>query len=232
MNQGIFITGTDTGIGKTFVAGLLLAALRRRGMPATAFKPIACGNSGRNDAKLYHSLMDGEISVDEINPVWLQHPLAPSVAAKLAGRRIDLRKVFTGYRSLVGSYDFVLVEGIGGWLVPITRNYFVRELANDLKLPVLIVARPGLGTLNHTLLTVESVRAAKLKIAAVILNHSTAAKSSLAERTNADALRGLTNLPVLTIPFCGPAMPTSAGIKHALQQSGVRHVLGEIQSHL
>ncbi len=165
MKSGIFITGTDTGVGKTHVTAGLLTELRRRGISAAAFKPIACGPGGRHDAKIYAAIMNHEQPLNVINPVYLRHPLAPSVAARIERKRIDLRKILATYRYLAKNYDVVLVEGAGGLLVPIQKNYFVADLAKALKLPVLIVARLGLGTINHTLLTVREARARKLKVA-------------------------------------------------------------------
>lgn len=198
--RGLFITGTDTGVGKTFVAALLLAELRRRGVRAAAFKPIACGAGGRADARLFAELMDGEATLEEINPIYLRKPLAPYVAARLEKRKIDFRRIYSAFRSLVSRYDFVFVEGAGGWLVPITGKFFVRELALELKLPVLVVARLRLGTLNHTLLTLESVRGVGLSVAGIVLSDATGARRGWAERTNPAALRRLTGLPVAEVP--------------------------------
>src|SRR5213593_2087581 len=105
MNRSVFITGTDTGVGKTYVAAALLAELRRRGVRAAAFKPIACGAGGRNDAKLYTRLTNNEQPLDVINPVYLRRPLAPSVAARLEQRTIDLKKVFASYQLLATKYS-------------------------------------------------------------------------------------------------------------------------------
>jgi len=227
--RGIFITGTDTGVGKTHVTALLLAELRRRGLPAAGFKPIACGSGGRDDARTYWKLMDNEVPLDVINPVYLRHPLAPSVAAKLEGRRIDLDKIKSVFCLLTSDFSPVLVEGAGGLLVPIlsrcqkaarnsvpylspvghaiacrrsgTQPYFVADLARQLDLPLIIVARLGLGTLNHTLLTVRQAQAMKLKIAGVILNDTTGQRG-LAERTNAQTIAELTGVPLLgVVPY-------------------------------
>jgi len=198
MIQNYFITGTDTGVGKTHVTAALLAELRRRGLPAAGFKPIACGADGRNDARTYRKLMGNAVPLDIINPIYLRHPLAPSIAARLEGRRIDLRQIAAFYYVLASDFSPVLVEGAGGLLVPIKRNYFVADLARQLDLPVIIVARLGLGTLNHTLLTVRQAQAMKLKVAGVILNDTTG-KRGLAERTNLIAIPKLTGVPLLGV---------------------------------
>ena len=198
MNQNYFITGTDTGVGKTHVTALLLAELRRRDLPAAGFKPIACGTGGRTDARIYRKLMRNEVPLDVVNPIYLRHPVAPSVAAKLEGRRIDLDKIQSTFRILSSIFRPVLVEGAGGLLVPIRRNYFVADLIHQLDLPVIIVARLGLGTLNHTLLTIRQAQAMKLKIAGIILNNTTG-RHGLAERTNAKAITELAGVPLLGV---------------------------------
>jgi dethiobiotin synthetase len=201
MNQNYFITGTDTGVGKTHITALLLAELRRRGLPAAGFKPIACGTGGRADARTYRKLMRNEVPLDVINPVYLRHPVAPSVAAKLEGRQIDTDRIQSIFRILALIFRPVLAEGAGGLLVPIRRNYFVADLIRQLDLSVIIVARLGLGTLNHTLLTIRQAQAMKLKVAGVILNDTTG-KRGLAERTNAKAITELAGVPLLgVVPY-------------------------------
>jgi dethiobiotin synthetase len=202
--MNLFITGTDTGVGKTYVTTLLLAELRRRGIKAAGFKPIACGPGGRDDARQYWELMNHEVPLDVINPVYLRHSLAPSVAANLEHRRIDLRQVLANYQLLTTNYHPVLVEGAGGLLVPIKRGYFVADLARDLGLPVVIVARLGLGTINHTLLTVRQAQATGLKVAGIVLNDTTGQRR-LAERTNIEVLPQLAGVPLLgVVPYGRP----------------------------
>jgi dethiobiotin synthetase len=194
MKRGLFITGTDTGVGKTYVTALILAELRRQGVRAAAFKPIACGRGGRRDAEIYRRLMHNEVPLDVINPIYLEHPLAPSVAARLEHRRLDLRKIHSAFRLLSSVFCPVLVEGAGGVLVPIKQIYFVADLARDLGLPVVIVARLGLGTINHTLLTVRQTR----NTAGIVLNDTTG-KRGLAETTNIEEIPKLTGVPLLTV---------------------------------
>jgi dethiobiotin synthetase len=197
MRSGIFITGTDTGVGKTYVTALILAELRRRGVKAAAFKPIACGRGGRHDAEIYRRLMDNEQPLHVINPVYLKHPLAPSVAARLENRRINLQSIHAAYARLTTLYAPLLVEGAGGLLVPIKQDYFVADLAKDLQLPVLIVARLGLGTINHTLLTVRQAK----NVAGIVLNDTTG-KRGLAEKTNIVEIPRLTGVPLLgVVPY-------------------------------
>jgi dethiobiotin synthetase len=211
MQQNLFITGTDTAVGKTHVTAALLTELRRRGVSAAAFKPIACGKGGRHDAEIYASIMDHEQPLDMINPIYLRHPLAPSVAAKLERKSIDLRKILRAYQQLAANYSVVLVEGAGGLLVPIRENYFVADLAKELKLPLVIVARLGLGTINHTLLTVHQSNSYRLKIAGLVLNDTAGGRHGLAERTNIQFLPELCKVPLLGVaPHGKKALPTAA----------------------
>ena len=199
MTKGIFVTGTDTGVGKTHVTVLLLTELRWRGVRAAAFKPISCGPGGRRDAEIYAELMNHEQPLNVLNPIYLRRPLAPSVAAKLERRRIDLKAIRHCYSLLTTHYSTVLVEGAGGLLVPIVQNYFVADLARDLGLPVLIVARLGLGTINHTLLTVRQAQAMGLHVCGIVLNDTVGGKHGPAEKTNIVEIPKLCGVPLLDV---------------------------------
>lgn len=197
--KGIFVTGTDTGIGKTYVTAALLTELRRRGVSAAAFKPIACGAGGRHDAEIYAAIMDHEQPLDVINPIYLRHALAPSVAAALERTRIDLRRVLRAYQRLATDYSIVLVEGAGGLLVPIRDDYFVADLAKMLKLPLLVVARLGLGTINHSLLTVWQARAMKMTVRGIVLNDTVGGRRGLAAKTNIKTVPEVCGVPLLGV---------------------------------
>ena len=198
-HTGLFTTGTDTGVGKTHVTALILSELRRRGVRVAAFKPIACGAGGRHDAEIYAAIMNHEQPLDVINPVYLRHPLAPSVAAKLEGKRIDLKPILRAYKQLTAEYPVVLVEGAGGLLVPIRDDYFVADLARKLKLPLLVVARLGLGTINHSLLTVRAARSMGLDVRGIVLNDTVGGRRSLAAKTNIKAVPELCATPLLGV---------------------------------
>jgi len=211
MQQNLFITGTDTAVGKTHVTAALLTELRRRGISAAAFKPIACGTGGRHDAEIYAAIMNHEQPLDVINPIYLRHPLAPSVAAKLERKRIDLHKILRTYHQLSANYSVILVEGAGGLLVPIRENYFVADLAKALNLPLLIVARLGLGTINHSLLTVRQSHSYRLKIAGFVLNDTVGRRYGLAEKTNIHVLPRLCKVPLLgVVPHGKKALSAAA----------------------
>jgi len=193
----LFLTGTDTGVGKTFVAVQLLRLLRAAGVASVGMKPICCGD--REDARQLLAASTEGTTLDEINPVWLQSPAAPSVAAEIEHVEIDLAKIDQHFRVLAERFEVVIVEGVGGWLVPITSDLFVSDLAKRLDLPVVIIAENRLGCLNHTLLTVNSVRNRGVAVAAVVLNEA-GATADLAQSTNEGELRRL--LPdTLLIPL-------------------------------
>jgi len=184
----LFLTGTGTGVGKTFVAIELLYWLRAHGIRAAGMKPICCGD--REDARRLLAASAEGISIEELNPVWLQSPVAPSVAAQIEQVEIDLGKIQNCFRNLSERFDTVIVEGVGGWLVPITTNLFVGDFAKQLDLPVAIVAENRLGCLNHILLTLESVQRRGLVCAGVILK-SANGPTDLAQSTNETELRRL-----------------------------------------
>jgi dethiobiotin synthetase len=195
-----FITGTDTGVGKTHVTAWLVRAWRRVGHDAAALKPIATGD--RDDALALQRAMDARLPLDEINPVHFAEPAAPLVAAQAEKRTIDFPKLNAGIRATCARFSHVAVEGVGGWRVPLAPGYEVREWARELALPVVVVARGSLGTLNHTQLTVESIRAAGVACAGIIVNPGPGEISpdlDLVLRRNAALLRDLLALPVLEL---------------------------------
>ncbi len=197
--MSFFVTGTDTGVGKTHTAVQVLRLLRKSGKSCAAFKPICCGD--RQDAERLLAVSDSGLSLDQINPVWLKAPAAPLVAAELEDTEIDLAKIVGAFRALQKTVELVLVEGVGGWLVPIRmdsdRPYLVSDLAAELGLPVLIVALNRLGCLNHTALTEEGVRSRGLDCLGVVLNHIPRS-DEVAVRTNAEVLKRTLKTPVLT----------------------------------
>jgi dethiobiotin synthetase len=205
---GIFITGTDTEIGKTVIAGGLAAALKTAGVDVGVMKPIASGGVERKgrvvseDALFLKSAAQVDDALDLINPICLRHPLAPSVAAELEGVSIDLRQIDEAFAELRQRHEFIVVEGVGGIAVPICEEMLVADMAQRFQLPLLIVARPNLGTINHTVLTVEFARSYNLEICGIVLNVSQGESKGLAEETNPKELARLTHLPILgTVPF-------------------------------
>lgn len=208
----MLVTGTDTGIGKTFVSAGLAAELARRGLPVGVMKPFATGARrlrGRlvsDDALLLKKAAGVDDPLDLINPVCLKPPLAPEVAARVARKPITPGTVWAAYRILSQRHRPMVVEGVGGLLVPLFTRFTVADLAKKLRLPLLIVTRPALGTLNHTALTVQAARRAGLRVLGLVINHTVRARKGLAERTNPEALRRLTGVPILgEVPYGGSA---------------------------
>ena len=166
--RGIFVTGTDTEIGKTAITAGLAAVLKRRGIDAGVMKPISAG--GRADAELLRRAAQSDQSLDTINPIFLRDPLSPNIAAAREERVLDLTPVFDAFDRLSKIHDYLLVEGVGGLLVPIADDFLVVDLAARFDLSLLIVARAALGTINHTLLTIEAAQSRSLQINSVIYN--------------------------------------------------------------
>ncbi|MDH4028197.1 MAG: dethiobiotin synthase, partial [Nitrospirota bacterium] len=215
MNKGIFITGTDTGVGKTFVSAGIIRAMREAGIAVCPMKPVESGCRTINgrlvpaDAMKLIRVSGVKESVELINPYRFKHPLAPAVAAEIEGVKISRKRILSAYERLSKKYDVTIVEGAGGIMVPVYKKYLFIDLAKDLGLPVIIVSRPGLGTINHTLLTIEAARNRGLRVAGVVINYSIKTKKGLSERTNPAVIESLGGAPVLGIvPYSSnPAGP-------------------------
>ena len=197
MIQSIFITGTGTEIGKTVIAGGLAAALKQSGINVGVMKPISAG--GMDDAQFLKHAAQTSDELSLINPICLRQPLAPSVAARIENKEIDLSRIEVAFAELQERYDFVIVEGVGGIAVPIRDDFFVIHLIQRLQLPILIVAATGLGTLNHTLLTVAFARQFNVQIIGIVLNSSEPRTAGIAEATNPVEIEKLTGLPVMGV---------------------------------
>lgn len=191
--MSFFITGTDTGVGKTYVTRLIVETLRNAGQDAVGYKPVACGD--RQDAVIL-AAASGGLELDEVNPVYLNTPVAPYVAGMLENRTVDPAVLIAGYHQLAARHANVLVEGAGGWEVPLAANYRVSDLAADLKLPVILVAGNKLGALNHIILTVNAIRAKGLVCAGIILNQLED-EMDTAMITNKGVVEDLTGVPLL-----------------------------------
>lgn len=201
--RGVFITATDTEVGKTFVAAGLARALKDLGLDVGVMKPIASGGR-RTKAGLVSDdaleLAKAAQTMDEpalVNPVCLEAPLAPLVAARLEGRRVDLGVVWRAYETLAERHDFLVVEGVGGLLVPIDEGATVLDLIAMLRLPVLVVTRPTLGTINHTLLTVRHAREHGVDVVGLVVNAAEPVEPGAAVETNPAVLEEWARVPVL-----------------------------------
>lgn len=195
MNQGIFVVGTDTGVGKTVVAAGIAGALHRMGVDVGVMKPISSGS--REDARFLLKSIGSPDPLDLVNPIHLSFPLAPYTAARLLRKRLDLRKAMHAFQALSKRHEFLVAEGIGGLLVPIRKKFLVVDLVKQFGLPVMVVARTTLGTLNHTLLTVEALQRRRLPLVGIVLNGCEPSPNGLAVRTNPRILQHLTSCPIL-----------------------------------
>jgi dethiobiotin synthetase len=193
----LFITGTDTGVGKTYTAVVLLQLLGASGASCAGMKPICCGD--RRDAELLLAAGSDGLTIDDVNPVWLKTPAAPIVGSLMDKTEIDVDDILSGFHSLQNRVEHVIVEGVGGWMVPIHRDYFVSDLAVAMKLPVLAVAYNRLRCLNHAVLTVQSIVVGHgLRCLGLVLNPGGAGgPRDIATVTNADVLRKILDVPVL-----------------------------------
>ncbi len=180
-------------MGKTYVTRLMIEALREDGKDCVGFKPVSCGD--REDATILAEA-SGNLPVDEINPLHFNPPLAPHVAALLENTSIVPTDLVSSYRAFSEKHETVLVEGAGGWEVPITENYFISDLAKDLNLPVILVAANRLGALNHILLTLSAIKAKGLICAGIVLNQLED-EMDTPMITNKGIIESLTDVPLL-----------------------------------
>ena len=192
-----FITGTDTDSGKTYVTCLLLRALNAAGKPAVGFKPVCCGD--RLDVEALLAAGAPGPTPDDINPIFFAQPLSPLVAGWMANVPFDFAAITTAWENLSGKHEHILVEGAGGWEVPVTVKETMADVAVALGLPVVVVVNNRLGALNHTLLTVRAVQGRGLKVAAIVLNYPHDERDS-ASISNPAALREIfPGIPLLEV---------------------------------
>ncbi|MBN2653888.1 MAG: dethiobiotin synthase [Nitrospirae bacterium] len=224
MTKGVFITGTDTGVGKTFVSCMILRWLVKKGIRPGAMKPVetGCLTTGSGllpaDAASLKAASGMQNDISDIVPYMFDKPLSPYAASMKDGRIIDPRLIISQYVSLKSSFDFMVVEGAGGLLVPVCSGtsagigrsaYFYSDLVRDLQLPLLIVARAGLGTINHTMLTVRCALDEGLRVAGVVLNSASGASSDISEETNMSVLANICPVPVIvSIGYLGGDVDT------------------------
>jgi dethiobiotin synthetase len=215
MNHGVFITGTDTGVGKTVVTAALAVHLKKRGLSVGVMKPIetgvSAGRDAQSDAARLRSIIESEETAGAICPYPFELPVAPLAAAQAEGQTINPDTIKKVYRLLSSRYDCMVVEGVGGVQVPITRSDNVMSLIKHLRLPVVIVGRSGLGGINHALLTIEALRRKHIHIIALVLNRTHSVRSALArvqERSTLEILRKQSGIPVIgPLPY-EPGLPS------------------------
>jgi dethiobiotin synthetase len=221
--RGVFVTGTGTEVGKTVVAAAIARTLTADGKRVAVFKPAVTGleEPGETDHALLRRASGSSQSDEQIAPYRYQPPVSPHLAAELAGEEIDPDRLLAAARAAADGADTLVCEGVGGLLVPLRSGrlinprgdkvappYLVRDLAVDLSLPLVIAASPGLGTINHTLLTLSAARAAGLEVAAVVLTPWPDEPTEI-ERSNRDTIAALGDVKVETLPSLGLSDPVS-----------------------
>lgn len=207
MKKGFFVTATDTGVGKTIISSALILLLRSIGYNVCGMKPIETGCKKQDNSNILipsDGLFLKDISnvnedIELITPLRFKNPLAPLTASRIENKTIKLEKIYKAFLKLSSKYDVIIVEGIGGLLVPIKKDYFVLDLALELKLPLIIVTRPGLGTINHTLLTLRYALSEGLEVSGIVINYSEPPTSSIAEKTNYNILKQFSSVPIIGI---------------------------------
>lgn len=204
MGRGIFITGTDTGVGKTMTTAILACTLRQQGWRVGVMKPAETGCEERDgclvgaDASFLQALSGCEAPVEIVNPYRFREPVAPAVAAEREGGAIDLQHIAACYAQLAAEYDLVLVEGAGGLLVPLTEDKNYLDLCALLDIPLIVVARNVLGTINHTALTI-TVAAQRCRVLGIVLNTLEPQHSDSSQASNIDSLRRWGRAPLLGV---------------------------------
>ncbi len=201
MSKALYIIGTDTDVGKTVITGAIAAYLKKSGRDVGVYKPFQCAG---NDAAILQQLAQSQDEPKEINPYYFEEALAPAVAAERAQSHIDFVKVVETFRTLQTRHEILISEGAGGLLVPLIGNKTHIELLKELRVPVLVVGRLGLGTINHTLLTLEVLKHNHIPCYGVILNELSP-QNSVAEATNPQVLTDYYQVPLLGVfPYCPP----------------------------
>ncbi|MBI3399494.1 MAG: dethiobiotin synthase [Deltaproteobacteria bacterium] len=206
--KGFFITGTDTGVGKTFITAGIAVVLKEKGVDVGVMKPIETGCPGKDeklgpqDALFLKKAAGLSGDIDLINPYRFKAFLAPSIASRLENKSVDLKKIKECYDKLASQHKLMLVEGVGGLLVPLNETETVADLVKLLKLPLIIIAASRLGTINHTLLTVRYAQSIGIEVKGIILNYPAfSVDESLS--TNQGEVKRLTGLPIFgELPFC------------------------------
>jgi dethiobiotin synthetase len=224
MSKAWFVTGTDTGVGKTAISCALLAAAAQAGMRTAAVKPVAagCDDNGHNeDALQLLDCMTEPMDYAQVNPVALDEPIAPHIAAQRQGKRLQASRLAGICRGvMMGSADFVLIEGAGGWRVPISPRETLADLAIQLQVGVILVVGMRLGCINHALLTAEAIRRDGLVLAGWVANQP--GETMICHKENLDTLQRLIPAPLLgEVPQLIPFDPSEASTYLSL-----RHILG------
>jgi dethiobiotin synthetase len=208
--EGVFVTGTGTEVGKTVVAAAIAHTLAEQGRRVAVFKPAVTGldDEGEPDHALLRRAVGSEQTDSEIAPYRYDPAMSPHLAAFLAGEEISRERLLEAARTAAADTEALVCEGVGGLLVPLAIDYLVRDFAVDLGLPLVIAASPTLGTINHTLLTIEAARSAGLEVTAVVLTPWPDDPSPVGE-SNRETIAALGGVQVKTLPRLDLGSPSS-----------------------
>ncbi|XJZ28685.1 dethiobiotin synthase [Bacillota bacterium Lsc_1132] len=199
--NGFFVTGTDTDVGKTIISSGLAAVLKEQKIDVGVFKPLLSGISREDpesDTSILKQMSQTSLSYEDITPFEYKEPLAPYVAGKREGRIIGIEDVLRHWEMINRKHEFFIVEGAGGISVPLGEHFLVSDLMKAIQLPIVIVARPNLGTINHTFLTVQYAKSLGLTVAGIVIN-GRSDNPGLAEKTNPEIIEEICGVPVLGI---------------------------------
>ncbi|WP_088105828.1 dethiobiotin synthase [Halalkalibacter urbisdiaboli] len=199
--RGVFVTGTDTDVGKTVISSGIAAVLKEQGIDVGVFKPMLSGikrEEPESDTYWLKRMSETSLTLEEITPFQFNAPLAPGVAQELEGTNIELEQIMKHWECIRYKHEFFIAEGAGGISVPLGKDFVVGDVIKALKLPVVIVARPNLGTINHTCLTVEYGKKIGLSIHGIIIN-GISETPDLAEKTSPRVIEDMCGVPVLGV---------------------------------
>lgn len=239
-SKGFLVTGTDTGVGKTVVTAGLAGVFCRHGLDAVAIKPVHSGarlEDGElvpEDALFYRLATGLTYPLEQLNLYRFAPAVSPHLAAELSGQKVDPRRVVDFCQQALLRHQVTLIEGAGGLCVPLSGPHFtVADLARDLSLPLIVVARIGLGTINHTVLTVAYARNIGLRVAGIIFNSLRPGEAGPVERDNPGVIAEMTGVPVLGILPYLPGVSVEQGTCEGLVEAVEKHVLwGELLTYL
>ncbi len=216
MTKGIFITATDTGVGKTIASAMITRSLILNGFKTGVMKPFETGCIMQknelvpSDGMFLKEMAEVDDPIDLITSIRFELPLSPLAASRLEKKTVDIEKIFQSYEYLSKKYDFLVVEGAGGILVPVgikenarlkqgQRAIYISDIIKKLGIPIIVVSRPTLGTINHTLLTVNHALNEGIKVIGIIINHNNPPGIDISEKTNPDIIKELSPVPFLGI---------------------------------
>jgi dethiobiotin synthetase len=229
--HGCFITGTDTGVGKTIITAVLALCLQQRGLRVAVMKPIETGCLNErelsSDAERLRTVIAVTTSIDLISPYRFALPLAPLAAARATGVTIEIDRIKAACQNLANDYDFVLVEGIGGLMVPLSEKSDVRDLIASLHLPALVVGLAALGGVNHALLTIEALRQRAISITGIVLNQLITESNPQQTQSTVDLIRERSGVPVFgPLPYESECrLDWSAGVRKMAHDLAIRSLV-------